>query len=161
MTRMVSQAVNQSTATKIIANFSARRAGGGESTPTASSCSVSSLKFALLFEDKNPVQPALPRQNVWLQTERLLRQRTFGSSLAGLPPPLRLISRLAKHVRSKTKLARLSLIRERGPAFRHATPDSHLLVRRLRCECRVWARQFATDVELPKTREKPMFRTLR
>ena len=45
----------------------------------------------------------------------------------------------------------------RGPASRRVAPDSRLLVQRLRCERRVGARQFATDVALPKTREKPMF----
>ena len=62
---------------------SGRRVGG-------SSCSISSLKFALSRREQvYRLQPALPRQNAWLLTKPLIRQQTFGSSLAGLPPLLR------------------------------------------------------------------------
>ena len=54
-----------------------------------SSCSVSSLKFALPRREQAATLSHSPRQDVWLQTERLLRLQTFvpHSQDSRLPSP--------------------------------------------------------------------------
>ena len=54
-----------------------------------SSCSVSSLKFALPRREQAAAFSHSPRQDVWLQTERLLRLQTFvpHSQDSRLPSP--------------------------------------------------------------------------
>ena len=54
-----------------------------------SSCSVSSLKFALSRREQATAFSHSPRQDIWLQTERLLRLQTFvpHSQDSRLPSP--------------------------------------------------------------------------
>ena len=54
-----------------------------------SSCSISSLKFALSRREQAAVFSHSPRHDVWLQTERLSRLQTFvpHSQDSRLPPP--------------------------------------------------------------------------
>ena len=70
----------------------------------ASSCSVSSLKFALQHREQDTVFSHSPRQNAWFLTKRLIRLQTFGSSLAGLRPLRSSASPpLCSHIELKTQ----------------------------------------------------------